>query len=96
MSDRTSPLIAVSRQPAVIVWAILVALTGVSYWLGADHALGTTSAALSLVLVIAIAKSWLVQWFFMDMRHAPRRLQSIVGAWLAVTAGIVIGMQILL
>jgi caa(3)-type oxidase subunit IV len=96
MTSKSWEMSEVVRQPAVIVWVLLIALTASSFWLGVDHALGTGPLALSVVLVIAAIKAWLVERYFMGLRDAPRSLRVIVDGWLVVTAAVVIGMQILI
>ncbi|MDF2584959.1 MAG: hypothetical protein K0R33_3602 [Mycobacterium sp.] len=61
------------RNPLTVVWALLTAVTLVS-WLtardpGAAHVLNATVTV--VVLVIAAVKSQLVIWYFMEVRHAP-------------------------
>lgn len=89
-------MVTALRIPAVRVWALLVLLTGSSFWLGADHGLGTARAALSLVLVVAFIKAWFVAHYFMELRHSPPALRRIVDGWLVITGGVVLGLYVAL
>ena len=77
-----------------MVGALLVALTVGSYVLGIDHMLGFSRLALSMVLIIAFVKAWLVTQFFMDIRHSPAWLKVLVDGWVILTGAAVVGMFI--
>ncbi|ORA11424.1 cytochrome C oxidase subunit IV family protein [Mycobacterium arosiense] len=79
---------------AMAVGGLLVSLTAGSYLLGIDHPFGSSRAAVSGVLLIAFSKVWMVTRYFMDIRHAPRGLATIVNLWILVTGGLVIGLSI--
>ena len=71
------------RNPLTIVWAVLTAVTVVS-WLtardgGAAHVVNATVTV--VVLLIAAVKTQLVIWHFMEVRRAPRWLKVTTGAW---------------
>ena len=80
----------VLRLPAIRVWVLLVALTCASFWIGADHGLGSGDAALAAVLVVAFAKTWLVLRYFMEMHAAPAALRRGADAWVAVSAAVIL------
>jgi hypothetical protein len=82
---------SLTREPAVIVWFVLVLATTLSWWLGADHGLGTADVAIALVLVIAFAKTWAVGHWFMELRFAPRALRLTFDAWVLVAGATVVG-----
>lgn len=72
------------RNPLTVVWALLTAVTVVS-WLvardgGAAHVVNATVTV--TVLLIAAAKAHLVIWHFMEVRHAPTWLKLTTGGWL--------------
>lgn len=73
------------RNPLTLTWAVLAAVTVVSWWTardgGAAHTLNTTVTV--VVLLIAAVKSQLVIWYFMEVRHAPGWLRATTGAWVA-------------
>lgn len=76
-------------RPVLIVWGALVAITALSWWTTADSGLDREAAGVT-ILVLAFGKSWLVAWWFMDLRDAPAALRRSVGAVLAVAcAGLV-------
>lgn len=82
------------KNTAIVVGALLVALTVGSYVLGIDHMLGFSRLALSMVLIIAFVKAWLVTQFFMDIRHSPAWLKVLVDGWVILTGAAVVGMFI--
>jgi hypothetical protein len=74
------------RNPLTIVWALLTAVTVVS-WLttrdgGAAHLVNATVTV--VVLGIAAVKTQLVIWHFMEVRRAPAWLRATTGGWLVV------------
>jgi cytochrome c oxidase subunit IV len=85
---------SLTRDPAVVVWLVLVLATTLSWWLGADHGLGTTDAAISLVLVIAFAKTWAVGRWFMELRFAPPALRLAFDAWVLVAGAMVVALYL--
>ena len=59
----------IKRNDILLAWALLVALTAVSWWLGADH--GTAVAAATIViLLLAFVKVMVIGYSFMELRHA--------------------------
>jgi len=73
------------------LWTFLVFATALSWWLGADHGLGSGRAMTAVVLAIAFAKAWAVGRWFMDLRRAPRALRAGFDLWaLATAAGLVV------
>ncbi|MGW6728028.1 cytochrome C oxidase subunit IV family protein [Nocardia sp. NPDC055029] len=92
MSETKSILVSTVRGNTGTVWLVLTVLTAGSFWLGVEHALGTTRASLSLILVIAFVKAWFVARYFMEMRHAPIALRAVTDGWFLITATVVIGM----
>jgi cytochrome c oxidase subunit IV len=71
------------RNPLTIVWALLTAVTVVS-WLtardgGAAHHVNATVPV--VVLLIAALKAQLVIWHFMEVRDAPAWLKATTSGW---------------
>lgn len=83
---------ALTREPAVVVWFVLVVATTLSWWLGADHGLGSGEFAISIVLVIAFAKSWAVGRWFMELRFAPPALRWAFDGWVLIAGATVVGL----
>lgn len=81
-----------ARSTTLVIGILLVGLTVSSYFLGIDHLLGFSKVAMSVILVVAFVKVWLVTQFFMDVRHSPRWFNLLVTGWLVVTAALVIGL----
>jgi heme/copper-type cytochrome/quinol oxidase subunit 4 len=50
---------------------------------------------MAVVLVIAFVKVWLVSFYFMDLRHAPRWLGAIVNCWILTTFLLVVGLYVM-
>lgn len=71
-------------KPLYAVWAVLVAATAISWFVGDDHGVGTGDAAAWAVIAIAFAKVWLVGMHFMELRHAPRLLRRLFEGWVVV------------
>jgi hypothetical protein len=74
------------------IWLLLLAATGVTFWLGESGLSG--SAGMTPVLVmfaLAFVKALLVMLDFMELRHAPALWRRLLVGWLVlVTAGIVL------
>ncbi|BBZ25778.1 hypothetical protein MMAD_00730 [Mycolicibacterium madagascariense] len=86
-------MVAYLRCPLVIVWALLVAVTVVS-WLtardgGAAHVLDATVTV--VVLLIAATKTVLVMWHFMEIKRAPRWLQATTAGWAIAVFALLLG-----
>lgn len=81
------------RNPLTIVWALLTAVTVVS-WLtardgGAAHLVNVTVTV--VVLAIAAVKAQLVIWHFMEVRRAPTWLRATTAGWVVVLFALLIG-----
>jgi heme/copper-type cytochrome/quinol oxidase subunit 4 len=84
---------AVLRSPLTLVWALLTAVTVVS-WLtardgGSAHVRDATVTV--VVLLLAAVKAHLVLWHFMEVRTAPRWLQVTTTAWVVVLFAALLG-----
>lgn len=80
----------------LIVWAVLVAVTCVSWWMGRDHGaelLGKTFAG-SAVLVISFWKVHLIGSYFMELKDAPAVLRNVFLAWIMGTAALMLSIYI--
>jgi heme/copper-type cytochrome/quinol oxidase subunit 4 len=64
-----------ARNEIVGVWAVMVALTGGSWWLGADHGVAATVAT-TAILVVAFVKVMLIGRTFMELKHAAPVLRA--------------------
>ena len=72
-------------------WALLSALTMVSWALAATRRFTPSTAVTIVVLAIAAVKTRIVIRQFMDVRVAPRWLRRATDAWLAVLMAAIIG-----
>lgn len=82
------------RNPLTITWALLTAVTLVS-WLtardtGSAHVLNATVTV--AVLLIAAVKSQLVIWYFMEVRNAPRWLKAATAGWVIALVALLLGL----
>lgn len=89
MTTSPSPI----RSRLTIVWALLTVVTVVS-WLtardgGAAHVVNATVTV--TVMLIAAVKTYLVIWYFMEVRHAPRWLKATTGSWAIVLFALLLG-----
>lgn len=71
------------RNPLTRVWALLTAVTLLSWWIGRGHgAEYRLDAAVTVgVLLIAALKVQLVMRHFMEVRTAPRWLRRAAYGW---------------
>jgi caa(3)-type oxidase subunit IV len=74
---------AVLRTRTTAVWAVLVALTTLSWTLGTTHGLGTSNhrRASVVILLVALFKARLVGLHFMNLRRAPTILRVLFEGW---------------
>ena len=71
------------RSRTTAIWAVLVAATLASWWLGGHHIDRRTAAV--AVLIVVFFKCQLVGSYFMELRDAPRPLAGAFSAWCAMT-----------
>ena len=76
-------------------WALLSALTMVSWALAATRRFTPSTAVTIVVLAIAAVKTRTVIRQFMEVRVAPRWLRRATDAWLAVLMAAIIGLYLL-
>ena len=77
------------RGRLTLVWMLLVVVTFVSWWLAARGESGRLEANLAVtagVVAIALVKTRLVFWHFMEIRTAPSWLRWNCDGWLAFLA----------
>lgn len=84
------------RSPAGATWAVLVALTLVSWWLGTDHGLNDPTAAAAVLLAVAVGKVYVIGLQFMELRHADPRLRRAFQAYCGVVGAGLVGMLVVL
>lgn len=89
-------MVALLRSPITVVWVALVALTGMSLWLGTDHGFNSVELASVVVLVVAFIKVRLVGMYFMELRDAPIALRALFEGWCIVVCIAVVTMFIVL
>lgn len=74
------------------IWLILLAATGITFWLGESGLSGNAGMTPILVMfALAFVKALLVMLDFMELRHAPVLWRSLLVSWLVlVVSGIVL------
>ena len=75
-------------------WALLSALTIVSWALAATRRFSPSTAVTIVVLAIAAVKTRTVIRQFMDVRVAPHWLRRATDAWLAVLMAAIVGLYL--
>ena len=83
------------RGRLTLVWMLLVAATFASWWVGARGDGGGLEGNLSvtgLVVAIALVKTRLVFWHFMEVRTAPSWLRWNCDGWLAFLGLLLFGL----
>lgn len=70
----------IEHRTTFIIWAVLVLLTLLGYWIGQLGIEGTT--ALTILLGAALIKSQLVISHFMEMKDAPSNWRWVPTIWL--------------
>ncbi|MCK9250085.1 MAG: cytochrome C oxidase subunit IV family protein [Solirubrobacteraceae bacterium] len=80
-----------------IAWVALVVATLLTWFLGTSHddEVGAAHAGVVVALVLAFAKAWIVGNEFMEIRHAPRWLRSVLAGWVLVAGSGLIGIYLL-
>jgi cytochrome c oxidase subunit IV len=81
---------APAASHATVVWLVLIAATGLSWWLVERHAL-TAQVATTAALCIAAFKSRLVLLHFMELRTAPLLWRLLFEAWALLCVGFIVG-----
>jgi heme/copper-type cytochrome/quinol oxidase subunit 4 len=76
--------VADARSTVVIVWLVLVAVTLVSWWVGAEHALSADRAVTATVLAAAFVKVRLIGIHFMELGTAPLVLRGLFEGYVVV------------
>lgn len=82
----TAPTTDNASRAITYAWAVLSAITVVSWWLAPDHSAGvaTASATISItVIVLGMIKCRIIIRYFMEVRTAPRWLRLATDGWLA-------------
>ena len=75
-------------------WLALMALTALSWWLGAEHGFDSRNLVAVIVLVVAFAKVYVVGHSFMELRNAAPALRRIYAAWCVVVCTTVAGLYL--
>ncbi|MDO0929012.1 cytochrome C oxidase subunit IV family protein [Streptomyces sp. TG1A-8] len=66
---------ALLRVPEFLAWLVLILATGTSWWLGHDGGADGHRPLMTLIMVVAFTKAWMVGNYFMQLREAPGPLR---------------------
>lgn len=78
----------------VAAWALLVALTGLSWWLGADHGGFAVTVATVVVLAVSFVKVAVIGQSFMELGHAAPVLRIAFFGLTAVIGVTLVGIYL--
>jgi len=70
-----------------LVWVVLMAATGVTWFVGEMHAAGPKAVA--VILAIAGVKGWLVIEDFMALRRVRLLWRAVVLGWLLIVLAVI-------
>lgn len=91
----TRPAPRATLSALVYVWAGLLVATVLSYWLGTDHVIGSTTPTYSvLIVLVAFVKVRFIGLYFMELRSAPRLLRAAYEAWCLAACGTLIALYV--
>lgn len=80
-----SPRALPTRHTTYVVgaWLVLMALTALTWWLGADHGVAGLGRRVAMVsiLVLTFAKIYVVGYAFMELREAASWLTRTFTTW---------------
>ncbi|MDR3659399.1 MAG: cytochrome C oxidase subunit IV family protein [Mycobacterium sp.] len=84
-------------KSTTVVWAVLSAMTVVSWFLAPAHRHGAASASTTVtiaVLMLAAVKTRLIIRHFMEVRCAPRWLKLATDGWQVVLFGAILAIYL--
>lgn len=83
-------------QSLILVWAVLVVLTMLSWWFR-DHSLGGgPEVAVGIIVVISFIKVFMVAHSFMELKFAPHWLRNCFISWCVGSCVVLTGMAVVL
>ncbi|MGQ0700734.1 MAG: cytochrome C oxidase subunit IV family protein [Panacagrimonas sp.] len=85
---------ALLKHPAWAIWLLLMAATGLSWWLSGDGGSDNRTAATIGLMVVAFIKIRFVGIHFMELGHAPVALRFIFEGWVIVVCAMIIGVYL--
>jgi len=86
-----------AARSTTVVWAVLSAITVVSWWLGPAHHSGPPAPSTAItvaVLALGLFKARLIIRHFMEVRTAPLWLRVSTDVWLVALWGGVLGIYL--
>lgn len=86
----------VLRKPIEITWAVLVAATVISWWVGTEHSPQEAKLSAAILLVVAFIKVYLIGSQFMELQSSHPKLRKGFRAYVAISTLGLIGLALLL
>lgn len=72
------------------IWLLLLAITGVTFWMGeSGSSVSSLTVALG-VLGLAFVKGLLVALEFLELREAPALWRWLIAGWLLLVLGLIV------
>jgi hypothetical protein len=79
-------------RPVTIVWAVLMAATCVSWYIGDGH--GATKVVAVLVVLTGFVKVALIGEHFMELRTAPPQMRFVFLGWCVLVPTVLCGIYL--
>lgn len=79
----------ITDKRLALAFALLTGVTLLSWWLGAGHAALDAGITVAVVLMAAV-KVRVIVWEFMELRHAPARIQRGADIYLGTVTAILL------
>jgi len=73
-------------QVPAVVWGCLVLATLLTWWIGADHGIGTGAGAGLVIVAVCFVKIRLVGIHFMELGRSPVVLRGLFEGYVLVVA----------
>jgi heme/copper-type cytochrome/quinol oxidase subunit 4 len=83
----------IKRNDILLAWALLVALTAASWWLGTDHGIAVAAAS-TVILLVAFAKVMVIGYSFMELRHSAAVLRVAFFGLTAIICTVLVGIYL--
>ncbi|MDD2883011.1 MAG: cytochrome C oxidase subunit IV family protein [Rhodoferax sp.] len=74
-----------------VLWLLLLAATGLTYWLGESGQVGQASMVpVFVIFVVSFFKGFWVINDFMELRHAPSLWRNLLVGWLGFVVSMIL------
>lgn len=79
----------ITDKRLALAFALLTGVTLLSWWLGAGQAVLNAGITFAVILMAAV-KVRVIVWEFMELRHAPARIQRGADIYLGTITGLLL------